>query len=253
MESWEEIIANEVARRLMAQRAPAKPALLFLSEGESCAARPLWDSAALRRRYEAVCCREQPGADPARFAAAVVPALSMSMLTQLAGGACVSPAAQLAQKALLLGKPLLAPLEGVELLRYRETAAPAYYALYRGMLESLRAAGAAFAPAAELEACLLARAAGEQAGWPQGALEPPAPCAATPPEATACAPGTEHAQPAQEGVAAVPGRLVTEKRLAAACRPGVKRVRVARGALVTALAQDLALARGIALERVDAP
>ena len=252
MESWEEIIANEVARRLMAQRAPAKPALLFLSEGESCAARPLWDSAALRQRYETVCCREQPGADPARFAAAAVPALSMSMLTQLAGGACVSPAAQLAQKALLLGKPLLVPLEGVELLRYRETAAPAYYALYRGMLETLRAAGAKLAPAAELEACLLARAAGEQAGWPQGALEPPAPCAATP-QATAGAPGAEHAQPAQEGVAAVPGRLVTENRLAAACRPGVKRVRVARGALVTALAQDLALARGIALERVDAP
>lgn len=211
-----------------------RPKLLVLTQrhGERC--HDVLESSTLGQRFQVDCALQQKEAySLADYAGVILFDLTVDALSKLAAGMSDSPYTALATEAILLGKRLYVPREEVALLRYKQTAPAAYYAMMEKKLSFLEKLGAVLCPISELEATILAHTG---AGAPKPACQP-SPVPPCPVETMArCERTTEK-------------RVITEKDAIEARMAGADTLIVGRRAIITDLAKDYAKARGLSLVR----
>ncbi len=239
-------LVNEIAARVAAKLEESaesvvvcddKPRLLILTQEHGDLCHTMLESDRLGAYYHTECALLQEyDCDPASYEAVILYNLTNEALGKLAGGVCDTPFTTLAQKLLLAGKKIFVPAEEIELYQYEKTAPPVYYDMMEGKLAFLKSAGLTVCAGAQLESAILG---GEctTAAAPQQAETVSAEHAA--PEA-ACAASVE---------VTVSKRVLSEKDMIAACRPGVTVLRVQHNAIVTDLARDYAKMRRIEIVR----
>ena len=220
-----------------------KPRLLILTQQHGDFCHTMLESARLGEYYRTECALLQDyDCDPASYEAVILFGLTNEALGKLAGGVCDTPFTTLAQKLILAGKKIFVPSEEIELYQYEQTAPPAYYAMMESKLTFLKSAGFTVCPKAQLESAILGGESTAAAVAPSGAA--PAPMAPAPVPVPVVE--TASATPVE---ATVSKRVVSEKDMIAACRPGVTVLRVQHNAIITDLARDYAKMRRIEIIR----
>ena len=230
----DEIVAR-VAAKLSAVEAgaPAGPGpdgregLLLLSPEDDPLCQSMLRCEKLNARYRVSCAAGE--ADVEGCAVAVLTSLTSEALGKLALGICDTPLTRLAAQAILLGKKVYVPTEGVELYRYASTAPPAYYAMMKERLDFLTASGVVICSRQNLEGLLLGGCA----------CESPAPRAE---ETPAPAPAAR-----EEKLVHVTKRVLTERDVREAAADKVTCIHIPAKCILTALARDCARERGIRL------
>lgn len=234
----DEIVAR-VAAKLSAVEAgaPAGPGpdgregLLLLSPEDDPLCQSMLRCEKLNARYRVSCAAGE--ADVEGCAVAVLTTLTNEALGKLALGICDTPLTRLAAQAILLGKKVYVPTEGVELYRYASTAPPAYYAMMKERLDLLLASGVVICSRHNLEGLLLGGAA----------------CEAAPAEQPAAAPEAPAAIPAarEEKLVHLTKRVLTERDVREAAAEKVTCIHIPAKCILTALAKDSAKEHGIRL------
>ncbi|NCB28424.1 MAG: hypothetical protein EOM63_01490 [Clostridia bacterium] len=220
-----------------------KPRLLILTQQHGDFCHTMLESARLGEYYHTECALLQDyDCDPASYEAVILFGLTNEALGKLAGGVCDTPFTTLAQKLILAGKKIFVPAEEIELFQYEQTAPPAYYAMMESKLTFLKSAGFTVCPKAQLESAILGGESTAAAVALSGAA--PAPMAPAPVPIPVVE--TASATPVE---ATVSKRVVSEKDMIAACRPGVTVLRVQHNAIITDLARDYAKMRRIEIIR----
>lgn len=240
-------LVNEIVARVAAKIEEAegtastviaddKPRLLVLTQQHGDFCHTMLESARLGEYYHTECALLQDyDCDPASYEAVILFGLTNEALGKLAGGVCDTPFTTLAQRLILAGKKIFVPAEEIELYQYEQTAPPAYYAMMESKLTFLKAAGFTVCPKEQMETVILGGESVAAAAAPSGAVDASAPIV----EAT----------PAAAVEAAVSKRVVSEKDMIAACRPGVTVLHVQHNAIITDLARDYAKMRRIEVIR----
>lgn len=221
-----------------------KPRLLILTQQHGDFCHTMLESARLGEYYRTECALLQDyDCDPASYEAVILFGLTNEALGKLAGGVCDTPFTTLAQKLILAGKKIFVPAEEIELFQYEQTAPPAYYAMMESKLTFLKSAGFTICPKAQLEAAILgSESTTATAAAPSGTASAPMAPAPVPVPVVE----TASATPVE---ATVSKRVVSEKDMIAACRPGVTVLRVQHNAIITDLARDYAKMRRIEIIR----
>ncbi len=207
---------------------PTGARLLVLSpeHGELC--HSILENKALKKHFSLTCamecCYDVKLED---FQGIILLGLSVQVMGQLAGGCCISPFTQLAQRAILHGKPLFVPEEEVELYHFKATAPTAYYEMLKGKLDLLQSNGVTLVPLAQLEGQLLKIVA-------PGAVTEVTPVVSTPCEAC------PH----------IAKRVITERDMIDVICDHVTRVTIQKKSILTDLAADYAKAHRVAVERI---
>lgn len=235
-----ELIVAKVTQKLLdsglveAQSTLERPKVLCLSEQASETWEGLIATADLEKQYQLVykVAGQEEEWKLEDYDTVILSNLSMSNLAQLAGGSCDTPYSSLAQRAILSGKSVLIPEQGVEHHRYRDTAPPSYYQMLEDKLQVLTGAGMGIYNCCQMS---------------QGALLGNQPCAknqvATAPQPEPVPQVTaKPVQPLQEPkmMRIEQKRLITEADVIKASRAGMTALVFPQKTMVTALAKDCA-------------
>lgn len=138
-----EQIAAKVAERIAEME--KKPKLLILSEAHAAECHALWENESLNQKYDIVCAlMNEYQCDVRQFDVIVLRTLSNKALGKIAEGFGDCSFTEMAIKAVLLGKQILAFHEETELFQYRETAPKPYYDMMLQKVELLKNSGIRF-------------------------------------------------------------------------------------------------------------
>ena len=233
-----EIVARVAAKLAAAEAGPSGSAgqaeeggrerLLLLGPESDALCQAVLGCDKLNGRYQVDCASLQNVTEADAYAVVVLTSLSNEALAKLALGICDTPCTKLASQAILLGKKVYVPTEGVELYRYASTAPAAYYAMMKERLDLLTASGVVICSRQNLEGILLAGAACSAAA-PESPEVPAAPAAR------------------EEKLVHVTKRVLTERDVREAAADKVTCIHIPAKCILTALAKDSAKERGIRL------
>lgn len=201
------------------QPSDQRPGLLILTQAHGTQCHQLLESQAVGKRWKVTCALEREyRVELSEYEAVVLGDLSCAALGLIASGVESCDYTRLAIQAILSGKKVYILEEGVELYRYRETAPKGYYKMLRDKLSFLESNGAILRGREDLERILT----GEKS-----------PTKASAPECSG------------EKEKRLSKRVLTERDLIEAEKEGFGAVRVDQGCIITALAKDSAVSRGI--------
>ncbi len=133
-----------------------KPKLLILTQehGEVC--HKLLESKCIGEHCRTICAlMEEDHVNADEFEGAVLYNLTNDALAKIAGGICDTKYSALVMKLILLGKPLFAARDQVELFRYEGSAPAPYYTMLREKLTLLERSGLTVCCPDELESRIL--------------------------------------------------------------------------------------------------